>query len=341
MGVRVVVCEDSATYRRALVRAIEHGGELEVVGAFESAEATLAALDGLSPDLVTMDLELPGMQGLEAVEEIMGARPLPVAVVSSHVGARADDAAAAALAAGAVEALAKDDLDLRDPASISAAALRRRLEVVSRAHVVRHPRARLRSRVRPVAPSRTATAIGVCASTGGPHALATLLGALPARFPVPLLVVQHLGAGFIEGFVHWLELSIALPVRLARDGAELEHGVTVAPEGAHLVLTPERRLRLDREGPAELHRPSGDALLASLAAAAGPHAVGVVLTGMGRDGAAGVAAIAAAGGLTIAQDEASSTIFGMPWAAAERGAAQVQPLVEIATTLTGLRKAPT
>lgn len=342
MSVRVVVCEDSATYRRALVRALEHGGRLEVVGAFETAEATLAALTGLSPDLVTMDLELPGMQGLEAVEEIMGTLPMPVAVVSSHVGAQSE-AAAAALAAGALEAVGKDGLDLLDPGSVSAAALRRRLEVVSRARVIRHPRARLRTQAsrtnaRPGA-SRTIAAIGICASTGGPQALATLLGALPATFPIPLLVVQHIGAGFIEGFARWLEGSIALPARLAREGAPLEPGVTVAAEGAHLVLSRERQIHLDRSGPARLHRPSGDALLTSLAAVLGSRAAGVVLTGMGRDGAEGVAAMVAAGGLTVAQDEASSAIFGMPQAAAERGAARVLALADIAAELRGLTKA--
>ena len=339
MGVRVVVCEDSASYRRALVRTLEHGGELEVVGAFDTAEATLAALDRLKPDLITMDLELPGMQGLEAVEEIMGAHPVPVAVVSSHVGARSGTAAAA-LAAGAVEALAKDDLDLLDPAGLSAAALRRRVQLLSRARVVRHPRARLRDGGRPAAPRRRGAAIGLCASTGGPQALTTLLRALPGEFPVPVLVVQHMSAGFLEGFAEWLAHSVALPVRLARDDAPLERGVTLAPEGAHLLLTPARRLRLDRRGPADGHRPSGDALLGSLAEATGADAVGVVLTGMGRDGAAGVAAIVAAGGLTIAQDEASAAIYGMPRAAAESGAALVLPLADIAATLARLRKAP-
>ena len=339
MTVRVVVCEDSGTYRRALVRALEHDGELAVVGAFETAEATLAALGDLRPDLVTMDLELPRMQGLQAVEQIMGERPLPVAVLSSHVGP-GSDAAAAALAAGAVDALAKDDLDLADPAGLPAAALRHRLRVLSRARVIRHPRARLRA---PRGDGRIAggeaAAIGVCASTGGPHALATLLGALPASFPVPLLVVQHITAGFTEGFVRWLRRSVAVPVRLARDGAPLEGGVSVAPEGAHLVLRQDRRLHLDRDAPALRHRPSGDALLTSLATVLGLLAVGVVLTGMGGDGAEGVAAIAAAGGLTVAQDEASSAIFGMPRAAAERGAALVLPLADMPAMLTSLREA--
>jgi two-component system, chemotaxis family, protein-glutamate methylesterase/glutaminase len=337
-GVRVVVCEDSPTYRRALVRAIEHGGNLQVVGAFETAEATLAALDGLSPDLITMDLELPGMQGLEAVEEIMSARPTPVAVVSSHVTARSD-VAGAALAAGAVDALAKDDLDLLDPDGLPASTLRRRLQLLSRAHVVRHPRAGLRARAGRGRKTRTAAAIGICASTGGPQVLGALLRALPPAFPVPILVVQHMTAGFLEGFGEWLQRSVALPVRLAGDDRPLERGVTLAPPAAHLLVTADCRLRLDRHGPAEGHRPSGDALLKSLAETLGEEAVGVVLTGMGRDGAAGAAAIAAAGGLAVAQDESSSTIYGMPRAAAEQGATEVLSPADIAAMLGRLRKA--
>jgi two-component system, chemotaxis family, protein-glutamate methylesterase/glutaminase len=339
-GVRVVVCEDSATYRRALVRAIERGGDLEVVGAFETAEATLAALDGLSPDLITMDLELPGMQGLEAVEEIMSLRPIPVAVVSSHVMANSN-VAGAALAAGAVDAFAKDDLDLLDPDGLCASALRRRLELLSRAHVVRHPRARLRARGGPSPKTRTAAAIGICASTGGPQVLTTLLRALPPAFPVPMLVVQHMTPGFLEGFAEWLGRAVAAPVRLARDSAPLERGVTLAPPGAHLMLTPDCRLRLDRDGPAGTHRPSGDVLLRSLAEVFREQAVGVVLTGMGRDGADGAAAVTAAGGLAIAQDEATSTIYGMPRAAAETAAATVLPPAEIAALFGRLRKAGT
>lgn len=335
MAVRVVICEDSALYRRALVRTLEHAGRFQIIGVFGTAEAVLAALEVLSPDLVTMDLELPGMQGLEAVEQIMARRPVPIAVLSSHVGAQAETAAAA-LAAGAVDALAKDGLDLLDPESLSAAALRRRLEVVSRARVVRHPRARLRAHAVRAGRRPSVAAIGICASTGGPQALTTTLGALPADFPIPLLVVQHIGVGFIEGFVRWLGRSTALPVRLATEGRRLERGVTVAAGGAHLVVTSERRIRLDREGPAGLHRPSGDVLLSSLASALGSRAAGVVMTGMGRDGAEGIAAIAAAGGLTIAQDEATSAIFGMPRAAAERGATRVLALPDIAAELNGL-----
>jgi two-component system chemotaxis response regulator CheB len=336
---RVVICEDSATYASVLTRVLEHGGEVRVVGAYDTAEAPIAALPRLRPQLVTMDIELPGMSGLQAVERIMSTHPLPILVLSSHVGA-GSTAAAAALAAGALDALAKDDLDLSEPAGATAAALRHRVRVLSRARVIRHPRGGLGERRRPPAPPRDAAAIGVVASTGGPQALAALLGALPASFPIPILVVQHIAAGFIEGFARWLDGAIDLPVRLGSNGPRAEPGVWVAPEGVHLVLAPHGRLGLDRRVAPGGHRPSGDALLHSLAAVAGRDAVAVVLTGMGRDGADGLAAVAASGGLTIAQDKATSAIFGMPRAAAERGASLVLPLGGIAGALAALRPVP-
>jgi len=337
--VSVVVCEDSPTYAGVLVRALERGGGLDVIATFATAEAALIALPRLAPAVMTMDLELPGMSGLRAVEEIMSANPLPIAVLSSHVGA-ASQTAAAALAAGALDALAKEDLDLADPEGLSASALRARLQILSRARVIRHPRARLRPpRPRPTPRDGSAAAIAICASTGGPSALAVILGSLPATFEVPILVVQHITPGFTEGFARWLDAAIPLPVRIARDNGPLSPGVHVAPEGAHLVVRPGLRTGLDRVAPARLHRPSGDVLLQSLAGVAGADAVGVVLTGMGRDGAEGIAAIAAAGGLTIAQDDSTSAIYGMPRAAAERGAALVLPPQDIAVALGALRRA--
>jgi two-component system chemotaxis response regulator CheB len=165
--------------------------------------------------------------------------------------------------------------------------------------------------------------IGICASTGGPRALAEVLGRLPADYGIPILVVQHMTPGFTAGLVAWLDRELALPVRLASDGQQLAPGVWFAPDGAHLKLEITRRLRLDNDTTAGNHRPSGDALFSSLARVAGARAVAVVLTGMGCDGAEGLAAVAAAGGRTIAQDEQSSGVYGMPRVAAERGAKTV------------------
>jgi two-component system chemotaxis response regulator CheB len=327
---RVLICEDSQTYAEALRSALEHGGEIDVVGVFPRAEEAIAAIAAVKPDLVTMDLELPGMSGLEAVEQIMGRTPVPILVLSAHVGPRSDSAVAA-LAAGALDAVHKEGIDLRDAAGPEAAALRRRVKILSGVRVIRHPRARLAGKLHDQAESeRAASAIGICASTGGPHALVTILQELPAAFAMPILVVQHMTAGFTEGLVHWLADCIPLPVRMAQDGVAAETGVWVAPEGVDLRLAHTGRLTLDSTTPPGLHRPSADALLESLAGSVGRHAVAVVLTGMGRDGSTGVTAVRGAGGLTIAQDEQTSIVFGMPKAAVERGAELVLPLDEIA-----------
>ncbi|MFL5817380.1 MAG: CheB methylesterase domain-containing protein [Conexibacter sp.] len=172
---------------------------------------------------------------------------------------------------------------------------------------------------------RRGEAIGICASTGGPAVLAELLGALPADFPVPLLVVQHIASGFVDGLVRMLDDAVALPVATALDDAPLRPGVWLAPDDAHLTLTSARRMKLDRVTVRGRHRPSADLLLESLAEVLGADAVAVVLTGMGRDGAAGAAAVQARGGLVLAQDEASSAIYGMPRAAVQAGARPLAP----------------
>jgi two-component system, chemotaxis family, protein-glutamate methylesterase/glutaminase len=188
-----------------------------------------------------------------------------------------------------------------------------------------HPRARPHGEV-----------IGICASAGGPAALADVLGRLPSGFAIPILVVQHMTPGFLGQMVTWLDKHLALPVGLAGDGQQLAPGVWFAPDGTHLKLEATRRLRLDPASLPGNHRPSGDVLLASLARVAGAQAVAVVLTGMGRDGAAGLAAVAGAGGRTIAQDEHSSGVYGMPRAAAESGAKTVLCPVAIGDELAAL-----
>jgi two-component system chemotaxis response regulator CheB len=268
-----------------------------------------------------MDFELPGMSGGAAIEQIMSVEPLPILVLAGGVKSGSEKALAA-IAAGALEVRDKAALDLRDPDGADACALRARIKVLCGVRVLHHPRARLNGRP-PVAPGSapagTASVIGICASAGGPQALVAVLAEIPARFPIPILVVQHISAGFGEGFARWLDDQVPLTVRLARAGP-MGAGISVAPEGAHLALSGSDCLVLDRRTAAGAHRPSGDVLLRSVAAEAGAQGVAVVLTGMGRDGAEGLGAVERAGGLTIAQDEASCAVFGMPKAAAERGA---------------------
>jgi two-component system, chemotaxis family, protein-glutamate methylesterase/glutaminase len=242
---RVLICDDSPTFTAALTRTLSHEGEIEVVGVATNAEAAFADLARLRPDLVTMDIELPGMSGLEAVEEIMSARPTPILIVSSYVSAESN-VAAAALASGALDAISKEAVTVRDPDSAAAVDLRRRVKLLGAAHVIRHPRARLNGRATTTPVTPRGSVIGICASTGGPHALATLLAGIPASFAVPILVVQHISAGFSEGLARWLNSTVPLLVRLAEDGQQAGPGVAVAPDGADLLLGPDGVLRLDR-----------------------------------------------------------------------------------------------
>jgi two-component system chemotaxis response regulator CheB len=336
---RVLICEDSRTYAAALRRLLEHDGDIDVVGHSATAEDAIAALPRLRPTLVTMDFELPGMSGLEAVEQIMSVRPVAICVLSSNIGTNTHRAAAA-LAAGALDAVDKGALDVLDPGGAAAVAFRRRLKVLSRARVIRHPRAILEEASATRRLTNAASVIGISSSTGGPQILARLLESLPGNYPVPLLVVQHISPGFTEGLAEWLNRIVPLPVRIAEDQTPASPGVWIAPEGAHLKLDPSGLLLLDSRTVGDLHRPSGDILLASIAATAGRSGVAVVLSGMGRDGAAGAAAVKRSGGLAIAQDEESSAVYGMPKAALDAGVNISLSPDGIAERLLGLRHAP-
>jgi two-component system chemotaxis response regulator CheB len=337
---RVLICDDSVTYAAGLSRLLARDPEIEVVGVCASAEEMIARLVRVEPkpDLVTMDLELPGMSGGDAIEQIMSIRPVPILVLAGGVE-RGSERALASLAAGALEVHSKDALDLRDPDGVEAQALRKRVKMLSGVRVLRHPRGGLNRQRRAADESirpRGASVFGICASAGGPHALASVLAEIPATFAIPILVVQHIAPGFVKGFAEWLDGQVPLPVRLAGPGP-VAAGIWVAPDGAHLALDGANRLVLDAHGEAGAHRPSADVLLRSVAAGAGADGVAVVLTGMGRDGAGGLAEVKRAGGLTIAQDEASSTVFGMPKAAAECGVELVLGPTTIGRRLRALR----
>jgi two-component system, chemotaxis family, protein-glutamate methylesterase/glutaminase len=337
---RVLICEDSETYAAGLSRLLARDPDIDVIGICTSAEETIARLEALAvkPHLVTMDLELPGMSGCDAIEQIMNRQPIPILVLAGGVQ-RGSARALASLSAGALDVLSKDALDLRDPDGAEAQALRGRVKVLSGVRVLHHPRAGLNRRdtMNGAGPKGRASIVAICASAGGPHAIATVLAELPATFAIPILVVQHMATGFTEGFARWLHDQVPLPVRLAGAGP-VAPGVSVAPEGAHLVLSGASRLALD-ERDAGPHRPSGDVLLRSVAANVGACGVAVVLTGMGRDGAEGLAEVKRAGGLTIAQDQATSAVFGMPKAAAECGAELVLGAAQIGQRLGRLRAA--
>lgn len=335
---RVLVCEDSRAYATALSRFLGEDDQIEVVGVVPSGEQAIADVERLKPDLLTLDMQLPGMDGLDVVKRLMADDPLPIVILSGTV-AKGSERAAEALAAGALEVLPKDRLRLDHLDDMWARAMRSRLRRLSSMRVGRSARMPATPRSRPAKDlERTAQAVGIGASTGGPPVLEAILGGLPADFPVPLLVVQHMAPGFIEGFAKWLDRKLPIPVRLAGEGDRMTPGVWFAPDGAHLTLSQSKRFVLDPETEAT-HCPSIDVLLESLARSLGAEALGVVLTGMGKDGAEGAAAIRRAGGLAIAQDEASSVVYGMPRAVAEGGADLLLSPAAIVEALSSLRPA--
>ena len=323
---RVVVIEDSVVQRSHLVEVLQAEGDIVVVGEAADAGEAIAAVGRLHPDVVTADLHIPG-GGLHAIEQIMAHHPTPIVVLSATIDGRDSAVAVEALVAGALEAMPKPERWTPE----AEAAVRVRVRAVRGATVLRHPRG-LRHHSPPVrhrAPD-TAALVAVAASSGGPPALAAVLGGL-AAVPVPVLVVQHLHASFVDGLVDWMARVSAVPVELAVDGRRARPGtVYIAPAGVHLRVGADLVLTLGSE-PVSLHRPSADELFQSVAGSLGGRSIGVVLTGMGEDGAAGLLALRQAGGHTIAQDEATSAVYGMPRAAYLAGAVtSVLPLNAIA-----------
>lgn len=336
-AIRVMVVEDSPVTSELLTTAIEADPRLELAGAFGSAEDALAALDSLAPTVISMDLVLPGMSGIEATRRIMASSPLPIVVVSAHASSRDQTLAMEALRAGALTVVEKPTAE--SPLSLEQQGQRicTQLAIMATVNLVRHRFPRMPADswsgdgARSAPTERSNGALAIAASTGGPRALAAVLGALPPALALPILLVQHISPAFHDGFVRWLDSLSALAVASARDGEALVAGrVYVAPPDRHLELS-GARLRL-HQGPAVCsQRPSATVLLRSVAASAGAAGIGVVLTGMGEDGAAGLLEIRQAGGQTVAEDATTAAVHGMPGAAIRRGAAQhVLPLPEIA-----------
>lgn len=327
--VRVLVADDSPIVRDILVDALERTGEIEVVGTAENGDEAALLTARLRPDVITMDLQMPGSDGFAGIARIMAENPTPILVLSAN---REEVKGFRALSLGALDLLEKPPLEELDA---FAQDLEGRLRLLATVPVIRHPWG-LRERT-PFPPRPRTSRVQMVvlgASLGGPRALAQILRLLPSSLPAPIALVQHMAAGFTPAFTRWLQQEIALRVLEAEEGMELEAGtVYVAPDDRHLRVV-DGRASLGTDEPQHGFRPSVSALFRSAAEAFGGRSVGVLLTGMGTDGSDGLAAIRQAGGITIAQDEASSAVFGMPRAAIEIGAAErVLPLGSIADAI--------
>ncbi|MBE7211061.1 MAG: chemotaxis-specific protein-glutamate methyltransferase CheB [Gluconacetobacter diazotrophicus] len=335
-----MVVEDSAVIRRLLCRIVAEDPRLELAAAVETAEEAIAQIPRLRPDVVSMDIRLPGMDGLEATRRIMAGCPVPIVVVADAVEDAALRISLNALRSGALAVVEKPNRILSGGYEAAARTIATQLAIMSEVPVIRR-RAGLAGDpvpvpgdARPFGREFRPRVMAVAASTGGPPALARLLGALPADFPLPVLVVQHIGVAFVEGFASWLDGLVPMRVRVASDGERLVAGeVRVAPGGRHLGVRNDAgaiRVRLSDGAPVSAQRPSATVMFAELAGA-GIDALGILLTGMGEDGAAGLAAMRRAGAYTITEHESTAVVYGMPAAAVRLGASCVQlPLDAIA-----------
>lgn len=336
-SVRVLVVDDSPTMRAVVTHVLNGAEGITVVGHAADAAQARAAIKALDPDVVTLDVEMPGMNGLEFLEKVMRLRPMPVIMVST-LTAKGAEIALQALEIGAFDCIGKPSADDPDvlaelPAMVEAAA-NSRVAMAARRLASSGGTSQQLSTTENYRPGRVV--IGIGASTGGVEALMTLLGRFPANCP-PTLVTQHMPKTFTRSFAARLDRSCPPHVSEAEDGELLEPGrVYVAPGGESHLTVADGQLRccLRKTAPVSGHRPSVDVMFDSIAATAGAAAVGVLLTGMGRDGAEGLLAMRRAGARTIAQDKDTSLVYGMPRVAEELGAAEVQlPLDRIAAAV--------
>ena len=330
--IRVLVVDDSAFVRKAVERMLGSVDDIEVVGFAADGEEGLAKARELHPDVVTLDIRMPRLGGLETLERLMAEQPVPVLLMSTLTQEGAE-VTLRGLELGAMDFVDKSSVQPMSMLSLAD-------ELVAKIRALGGARARARpkparGRAAGSAEAPAAECVVIAASTGGPSALQTVVSGLPAGFPAAVLVVQHIPRGFTKSLAERLDARSAIPVREARDGEVVLPGhILLAPAGIHMKIARGRdavAVVLDEEPRDALHRPSADVLMASAAKAFGPRALGVVLTGMGSDGTEGLRAIRERGGLTLAEAEETCVIFGMPKAAIEAGVVnRVAPLERIA-----------
>ena len=345
--INVLIVDDSAIIRQQLRLILQSDDALRVVGEARNGEEAVALTKRLQPDVITMDLQMPKMDGLDAIRHIMAECPTPIVVVTGVVPDRDAELLEQAAKSGALVTIYKNSAVGGQRALPEQ--LIKQVKSMSGVRVIKRPLPRqspLPNTHTPVSmPARPAAkrrgkvrVLAIGSSTGGPAALYKILGRLPANLNVPVVIVQHISFGFVDGLAGWLNGGSQLQVKVAEHGERLQPGtVLVAPDNHHLLVDSFGRVRLQAAAVVDGHCPSATVLFNSVAQAYGSLAVGVILTGMGRDGADGLKAMRDMGAVTIAQDEASCVVFGMPKEAIALDAAvYVVPLDKIVETVTAV-----
>lgn len=325
--VNVLIVDDSDITREILHRLLESDPAIRVCGIAENGKQAIDQVQKLKPNMVIMDINMPVMDGFQATEQIMAYCPTPILILSSALNKGGAYTTFNALAIGAVDVMEKPTMTPNASWSEIGSSLIRKVKLVSQAKVLTHLKGK-RKKVVPLPDSGAFRNLNNCeivcigASTGGPSVVMRILKAMPPDYNAAILVVQHMASGFTENFVDWLGSSCKIKIKLAEEGENIEKGkVLVAPDGFHTIVSKRKTIRLITGDAVNNVKPSVDVLFNSIAEEYGGHAMGVLLTGMGADGADGLKRIKDSGCATIAQSEESCTVFGMPKVAIERGAA--------------------
>ncbi|MBA3868138.1 MAG: chemotaxis-specific protein-glutamate methyltransferase CheB [Anaerolineae bacterium] len=337
MKLKVLVVEDSRTVRHMLVSLINQSADMQVIGEGSDGSEALDLTTKLGPDVILMDVVMPKMDGLEATRQIMQTRPTPIVLISATLGSDETEIAFKAIKAGALTVLQKPSVS---GGIFETNSLLSTVRAMAGVHVIHHWDNSQPYRTLPLKPVSQSKPqiVAIAASTGGPAALSEIIWHLPVNFSLPIVIVQHITADFVPSLVGWLNHVSKNKVQIARHGEAVLPGVIyVAPGDNHLFLSKRQTFIVGPSPKVMQFMPSADIMLESVAESYCEKAIGIVLTGMGDDGAHGLQAMRRAGAITIAQDEASSVVFGMPGEAIRLGAAHhVLPLSKIAPTLASL-----
>ena len=348
--IQVLVIDDSHVARMLLKHILEADPHIHVLGMLGNGQAAIDFVAQRRPDVILMDVHMPGMDGFETTRRIMETYPAPIVICTGVMNTEETATAVRVFDAGAVACVEKPAGPRHSNFERTASRIRQTVRLMSDVKVVRRwkasrgvspPAAGAGSLSENVAPATGIRCVGIGASTGGPVVLQTILGGLPADFPAPLLIVQHIAHGFLGSLAEWLNQSTAFPVHIAIEGIHpLPGHAYLAPDDRHVLLGPDGRICLSDSEPENGVRPAVSQLFRSLARVCGPNAVGVMLTGMGRDGASEMKELRDAGAITIAQNHESSVVHGMPGQAIAVGAASlVLPAEKIAARLSSLFRA--